>query len=125
MLSRNLTTLAASSFAAIVLAAGTAVAGSSAEAPAAADKQAAAAATTIPGSWAGLPVISSDGKTVGQVMSVGPGQTSKDMTLYVKPTEELGAKSANVQIPQDRAVLEGRTVQLVVSIDDVKKFYVR
>ena len=72
----------------------------------------------------GLPVISSDGQTVGQVLSVGPGTNSKSMSLSVKPVDDLGAKS-EVKIPVDRAVIDGRTVQLMVNFADVKKFYVR
>ena len=45
--------------------------------------------------------------------------------LAIKPTEELGAKAAQVKIPLDKAELNGRAVQLMVTLADVKKFYVR
>ncbi len=73
----------------------------------------------------GLPVISADGQTVGQVLSVGPGENQKMLAFIVKPTAVLGAKGGEIFIPTDKAELNGRSIQLMVTLADVKKFYVR
>jgi hypothetical protein len=134
MSNRHLITLTTGGFAALALAASLAHAETTPStdaktpaattAPAAATEKLAITPERYP-AIVGLPVISSDGKTIGQVLSVGPGLNSKSMALSVKPVADLGAKAADVKIPVDRSVLEGRTVQLMVSLDDVKKFYVR
>jgi hypothetical protein len=127
---RNFTSLALAPAAALVVASGVAFAQDPA-APAPAGAPAAAATQAQPitadkeKAIIGMPVITADGQTVGQVLSVGPGQNTKALALSVKPSAELGAKSADVKIPLDKAELNGRSVQLVVSMEDVKKFYVR
>ena len=120
---------------AIVLASGLAFAESSAPAPSRAQPAQSAnppasntqGAVTMENQKAiiGMPVITSDGQTVGQVLAVGPGENTKDLAFVVKPTAELGAKTAELKIPVDKGELNGRAVQLMVTLADVKKFYVR
>ncbi len=127
---RTLTSRALVPAAALVMASGVAFA-ENAAAPAPAGTSAAAPTQAQPitpdnqKAIIGLPVITADGQTVGQVLSVGPGQNTKALTLTVKPAAEVGSKSADVKIPLDKAELNGRSVQLMVSMEDVKKFYVR
>jgi hypothetical protein len=73
----------------------------------------------------GLPVISADGQTVGQVLSVGPGAHSKWATLHVKAVDGLAQAGKSLEIPADRAIPADHAVQLIVSFEDVKKFYAR
>ena len=127
---RTITLFALAPAAALVMASGVAFA-ESATAPAPAGVSAGAATQAQPIAGAnqqaiiGMPVITSDGQTVGQVLSVGPGQNTKALAISVKPTEAVGAKTADVKIPLDKAELNGRSVQLMVTMEDVKKFYVR
>ena len=71
----------------------------------------------------GMPVISADGQTVGQVLSVGPGADSKTMAYVVKPAEDMGSK-AELKIPVDKTEMNGKAVQLTVKLADAKKLYV-
>ena len=98
--------------------AGKAPAGPSAVTPSgAAPAGATAAEASKPESWVGMPVISSDGATVGQVASVKPGVDGKTSDLVVKNPSD----GKTLTVPGNLASLNGNSVQLKATSDQLGK----
>lgn len=79
-----------------------------------ADASKSPAEASKPPSWVGLPVISADGNTIGQVSEYKASADGKSSKLIVKGTE-----SKTYFIPVENARMDGRAVQLTIKSTDI------
>ncbi len=69
----------------------------------------------------GLPVIGSDGKSIGQVATVHAAPDGKLKDIEVKAGAILGFGGSNVLVPADRVVAKGDAIQLTMTVEEFKK----
>jgi hypothetical protein len=81
-----------------------------------ADAGKAPAEASRPESWIGLPVIGSDGSTVGQVTDMRPGADSKSTVLLVQ-----GSDGKTYKVPGSIAAMSGRAVQVAATAAELGK----
>jgi sporulation protein YlmC with PRC-barrel domain len=75
-----------------------------------------ATAPLTPEAWVGLPVVTSEGKSVGQVSQVRPGAGGQSNDIVVKSND-----GKTLTVPATMGMINGRTVQLKATSDEVKK----
>jgi hypothetical protein len=70
-----------------------------------------------PEAWNGLPVIASDGKTLGQVSELKPSADGKSSVLMVK-----GSDGKVYKVPSSISTMQGRAVQVAATAAEIGKF---
>jgi sporulation protein YlmC with PRC-barrel domain len=69
----------------------------------------------------GLPVVGSDGKSIGQVATVNSAPDGKVQDIEVKTGAILGFGGSSVKVPADKVVAKGDKIQLSMTTDEFKK----
>jgi sporulation protein YlmC with PRC-barrel domain len=93
-------------------------------APAASPDKAAGAATGSDlkaADLVGLPVVGSDGKSIGQVATVNSSPDGKVKDIEVKTGAILGFGGSNIKVPADKVVTKGDGIQLSMTMEEFKK----
>jgi hypothetical protein len=69
----------------------------------------------------GLPALESGGQTVGQVVEIGQGSDTKSNVVVIKVSKDFGPEGTTVAVPMNQVVVKGRTAQLYLNKDELKK----
>lgn len=81
-----------------------------------ADAKKSPAEAIVPAAWIGLPVISADGTTIGQVTEVRPHADGRSVVLVIK-----GSDGKMYDVSSALATMQGRAVQVAATAAEIGK----